>query len=190
MVALGYKFRVHEAKKAGKRVQTMSDDYVRYIEKTRQYYGTEGYAKPYEWAHFDTIPFTPLSKPLSQSRVGLVSTGDISVRAQEGERPQDDREERAVARIYSIPSDTPLKRLYSRNEHYDRYETTLDDVNSYCPLTRLQELAARGRLGSIAPRFHCAETTYSHRVTLERQAPEVLRRLQEDGVDVAVLTPL
>ena len=30
--------------------------HVRYIDRTRAYYEAEGYAKPYEWAHFDHIP--------------------------------------------------------------------------------------------------------------------------------------
>jgi len=42
----------------------MSDEtasHVRYIDKTRAYYQAEGYEKPYEWAHFDDIPFTPFA---------------------------------------------------------------------------------------------------------------------------------
>lgn len=167
----------------------MSDDYVRYIDKTREYYLAEGYNNPYQWAHFDTIPFTPLKKPLSQCRVGLVTTSDIAVRA-EGDKGERYDKETMVGNVYSIPTDIPIERLYSRNEHYDTHATTLDDVNSYCPVTRLQELAADGRIGSLAPRFHGAYTSYSKRVTMERDAPETLRRLREDGVDVALLTPV
>ena len=35
----------------------MADDYVRYIDKTREYYLSQGYEKPYRWAHFEDIPF-------------------------------------------------------------------------------------------------------------------------------------
>ena len=55
-------------------------NHVRYIDKTREYYRSEGYERAYTWAHFETIPFTPfraLAKPLSQCRVGLVSSGEI-----------------------------------------------------------------------------------------------------------------
>ena len=31
--------------------------HVRYIDKTREYYLGQGYEKPYEWAHFDEVPF-------------------------------------------------------------------------------------------------------------------------------------
>lgn len=167
----------------------MSDDYVRYIDKTREYYLAEGYAKPYQWAHFEQIPFALLRKPLSQCRIGLATTSDIAVRSESGDRQSYDKDT-LLGNVYSIPMDCPVERLYSRGEHYDRYSTHLDDVNSYCPITRLAEFAAEGRVGSIAPRFHGVYTSYSQRVTMERDAPEVLRRMREDGVDAAVLTPI
>ncbi|KDB64310.1 hypothetical protein AZ16_0859, partial [Bordetella bronchiseptica B18-5 (C3)] len=42
---------------------------VRYIDKTRDYYLSQGYEKPYQWAQYDDVPFTPLGKPLSECRV-------------------------------------------------------------------------------------------------------------------------
>lgn len=167
----------------------MSEDYVRYIDKTREYYLAEGYAKPYEWAHFEQIPFAPLRKSLSQCRIGLVTTSDIAVRSDGGDRESYDKET-LLGNVYSIPMECPLGRLYSRSEHYDRYSTNLEDVNSYCPITRLAEFAADGRIGSVAPRFHGVYTSYSKRVTMERDAPEVLRRMREDGVDAVLLTPI
>ena len=38
-------------------------DYVRYIDKTKDYYLTQGYDKPYAWAHFDEC--TPGLKQLA-----------------------------------------------------------------------------------------------------------------------------
>lgn len=166
-----------------------NDDYVRYIDRTREYYLSEGYEKPYEWAHFDAIPFAPLKKPLSQCRVGLATTSDIAVLSEKGEREEFDQQA-MVGNVYSIPMDMPIERLYSRSEHYDSVATNLDDVNSYCPITRLQEFAAKGRIGSLAPRFNGVYTSYSKRKTMETDAPEVLRRCVEDGVDVVLLTAL
>lgn len=167
----------------------MGDDYVRYIDRTREYYLAEGYKTPYKWAHFEDIPFARLRKPLARCRIGLVTTSDIAVRTVSGERESHDAQA-LVGNVYSIPLDTPIERLYSRNEHYDRHATTLDDVNAYCPVTRLGELAAAGRIESVAPRFHGVYTSYSQRVTMERDAPEVLRRCREDEVDAVLLTPV
>jgi len=72
---------------------------------------------------------------------------------------------------------------------YDRANTVPEDLNAYVPLTRLQEAAAAGRIGRLAPRFHGAPTNRSHRVTMETDAPELLRRCREDGADAVVLVP-
>jgi D-proline reductase (dithiol) PrdB len=162
--------------------------YVRYIDKTREYYAKEGYAKPYQWAHFDDVPFTPLTKPLKDCRLTLVSTSDVAMKGEDdGER---DALEMFSGNVYSIPSDTPAERLFSRQEHFDRYATNLDDVNTYFPIDRLNEAAAAGRIGSVAPRLHGVFTAYSQRRTLEVDGPEVLRLCREDNVDAAVLTPV
>lgn len=168
--------------------------HVRYIDRTRDYYLGQGYDKPYEWAHHTDAPFAPLTRPLAESRVAIVSTSDIAIAKDAAIAGPDGKRDRshefAVGNVYSLPSDTPLEKLYSRQEHYDQHATTLDDVNVYYPVTRLQELVARGRIGSLAPRFHGVYTGYSKRKTAEVDAPEVLNRCREDDVDLAIMTPV
>ena len=47
---------------------------INYIARTRRYYQVLGYGAPYEWAQFDDVPFTPLAKPLAETRVTLITT--------------------------------------------------------------------------------------------------------------------
>ncbi len=156
--------------------------HVRYIDKTREYYAAEGYSKPYAWAHFDAIPFTPLPRPLAQCRVGLVTTSEMVVRDDAG-APDD-----LAREVYSLPTDVPVERLVSRKAAYDRYATTLEDVDAHVPLTHLADVADEGRIGSVAPRFHVVYSEYSQRKTMDVDAPEILKRCLADGVQVAVLT--
>jgi hypothetical protein len=158
--------------------------HVRYIDKTREYYKAEGYDKPYTWAHFEDVPFTPLGKPLAECRVGLVTSSEMAIHGEPPPVPDDD----PLRDPYWLPSDTPVAKLYSRKTAYDRYATTLDDVDSYLPLTRLREAAAEGRIGGLAPRFCMAFSQYSQRKTLRVDAPRIEAWMREDRVDVAVLT--
>lgn len=162
--------------------------YVRYIDKTREYYKNKGYEKPYQWAHFETVPFAPLKKPLSESRVTLISTSDISAR--DIEKDLGEGMMVNTGGVYSLPSDVPVDRLYSHSHSYDRVATTLDDVDSFYPTTILHEAVKAGRVGGLAKRFHGLYNAYSQRVTRERDAVEVVKRCKEDGVDVALLAPV
>ena len=157
-------------------------DHVRYMDKTRDYYRSEGYGEPYRWAHNTEVPFAPLVKPLTACRVGLVTSGELAIR---DEPPPADDPRRLV---YALPTDLPVERLVSRKAAYDRYATTLDDVDAFLPLTHLHRFAAEGRIGGVAPRFQMVHSEYSQRKTTTVDAPEILLQLREDGVDVAVLT--
>src|SRR5262249_30618155 len=69
----------------------------------------------------------------------------------------------------------------------DRKHTTAEDAGTWFPLPELRRAAVRGRIGSIARHFHGLPTNRSHRVTLEIDCREVVRRCKSDGVDAALL---
>jgi hypothetical protein len=158
--------------------------FVSYIDKSRQYYAAQGYDQPYQWATNDDAPFTPLPKPLSACRVGVVTTAYFL--------PDDF--------VYRVPSDLPrLPHAASRRqvanlntEHlsWAKEETNTDDPETFLPLARLDEAAATGRIGSVSDRFYCLPTQYSHRRTQRHDTPQLLEWLAEDEVDVVVMVPL
>jgi len=164
-------------------------DYVRYIDKTREYYLQQGYDKPYGWAHFDTVPFTPLQRPLGQSRVALLSTSEVAVRF-DAECEEDPITEEGFRSVYAIPVDTPTEKLYSRTNSFDSYATHLDDVNSFFPVERMREAVADGRIGGMPDRFYGCYNNYSQRKVLEEEGPKVLAWCREDDVDAAILVPV
>lgn len=158
--------------------------HVSYIDRSREYYGAHGYAQPYQWATNDDAPFTPLAKPLSESRIGVITTSYFL--------PDDF--------VYRVPSDMPrLPQVADRsetanlnNEHlsWAKDETHTDDQESFLPLAQLDEAVAAGRLGSVSDRFYCLPTQFSHRQTQRRDTPRIINWLKEDDVDVALLVPL
>ena len=52
--------------------------HVRYMDRIRDYYLAQGYEKPYRWAHFEDVPFTPLKKPLPDLTNFVMRAGYIS----------------------------------------------------------------------------------------------------------------
>jgi D-proline reductase (dithiol) PrdB len=155
--------------------------FVSYIDKSREFYAARGYANPYRWACFDDVPFALLQQSLPKSVVTLITTAHQL--PGEGEAVS----ERTV---YSLPTDDPPTRLSTDGLFWDRLATHTDDLDSYCPVHRLQECARAGRIGRLARRLHGVPTEYSQRLTRERDAPEILRRCREDGAGAAILVPL
>ena len=166
-------------------------EYVHYIEKTHEYYRNQGYEKTYNYAHNVDIPFTPLKKPLSDSRVTLVTTASFVLMDEEGlplEEPM--MLGTNALEVFTASSDWPADRILSTSEDHDRYQTDMEDVNAFFPTTRIQEFLKEGLFGSLSKNYYRTLPNYSHRKTTEVDGPEILRQCREDNVDVALLTPV
>ncbi len=149
------------------------------MERTRAYYAAQGFDTTYAWAHFDDVPFAPLSRPLAQSKLALITTASPY-----------DRTFSDVRKVASGSTSDPPERLYGNDLAWDKNATHLDDLNAFFPLRCLKALVDNERIGAVAARFHCAPTEYSQRRTWMVDAPEILRRCREDGADAAMLVPL
>jgi D-proline reductase (dithiol) PrdB len=162
---------------------------IPYLERIRTYYQALGYGKPYEWAHYPDAPFHPLSKPLSQCRVTIITT---AAPFQPGKGDQSPGAPyNAAAKFYSVYSGDTAQDHDLRISHIaiDRKHTTAEDPAAYFPLNALRRAAARGRIGSLTPRFHGAPTNRSHRVTIETDCAELVARCKADDTDAAILVP-
>jgi len=166
----------------GRSVDRTHRTFVSYIDKSREFYQARGYGNPYRWACFDDVPFAPLTRPLSQCVVTLITTANPAYG--EGDVVPPDRA------VHSVPADDPPPRLDTDGLFWDRQATHTDDLDSYFPVHRLQEFVRDGRIGRLAARLHGVPTEYSQRKTTQVDAPEVLRRCRADGVDAALLVPL
>ncbi|HLY89001.1 MAG TPA: hypothetical protein VKQ27_08450 [Acetobacteraceae bacterium] len=165
------------------------DSAIPYMQRTREYYGAIGYTTPYRWAHYVEAPFTPFRTPLAKARVTIITTA-APYRADKGDQGPG-APYNGGAKFYEPYSGDTSQTHDLRISHigYDRVHTTATDSNTWFPLPALHRAVAAGRVGAITPRFHGAPTNRSHRVTIETDAPEILRRCQEDGTDAALLVP-
>ena len=161
---------------------------IPYMQRTRDYYLKLGYPA-YRWAHFADVPFAPLTTPLARARLALITT---AAPYQPGVGDQGPRAPYNAAakfyRVYSEPTAT-IPDLRISHVGYDRVHTTAEDPNTWLPLAQLQQAVKAGRIGALTPRLHGAPTNRSQRVTMDTDAPELLRRCREDGADAALLVP-
>ena len=164
------------------------DQPIPYMQRIRDYYQTLGYGAPYRWAHYAEAPFTPLRKPLRESRICLVTT---AAPYQPGKGEQGPGAAyNAATKFYTVYSgDSAAADHDLRISHvgYDRTHTTAEDSNTWFPLEQLRRAATAGLIGEVAPRFHGAPTNRSHRTTLEQDCPELLARIRQDKADAVIL---
>jgi hypothetical protein len=161
---------------------------VRYMQRTRDWYLALGYDNPYRWAHYLDTPFQPLAKPLAQCTLALISTA-APYQADKGNQGPG-AVYNAAAKFYAVYSGDSAIDHDVRIAHVaiDRKHTSMEDSGSWFPLPLLRRLAQQGRF-RLAARFHGAPTNRSQQHTMDVDAPELLARCREDGVDAAVLVP-
>ena len=161
--------------------------FVSYIDRTREFYAAQGYTKAYAWAHYDDVPFASLRKPLSQCRVGLVTTAG---------KPETEMKldplglGLSVKELYVQSTSPAPTNLYTQDLGWDKEATHTNDVGSFLPINRLSEYADDGRIGSVSPRFYGVPTDYSQSRTSRRYAPQILQWCREDSVDAVLLSAL
>ena len=168
-------------------IEAVLDLPIRYIDRSRAYYGALGYGTPYRWAKSEDVAFTQIGKPVNRSRLALITTAAPYNPFAGDQGPW--AAYNAMAKfpeVYSMPVE-PTPDLRISHLGYDRKHTSAEDINSYFPLERLKEAAASGRIGELNPRFYGVPTLRSQRLTTERDAPQVLEMCRQDGVEVAVL---
>ena len=146
------------------------------------------------WIELETprqIPWAPLSKPMAESTVALVSSAGLTLKA---DRPFDQEGERRNP-WWGDPSYRILPRTVS-GEDVGLYHLHIDprlverDLNTLFPLQRLLELEACGEVGAAAS-HHYSYMGYilQPRTLLEQSVPAMIRQMRHDGVNAVVLIP-
>lgn len=166
----------------------MSNEPIRYMQRTRDWYLALGYGNPYRWAHFDEVPFTRLRKPPANCNVTLVTTAApyLPDKGPQGAGAPYN----AAAKFFEVYSADTSKEHDLRITHVaiDFKHSSREDPGTWFPLAAMHEAARVGTF-RVAPRFHGMPTNRSQRHTMEVDCPELLRRCREDGVDAAILVP-
>lgn len=141
----------------------------------------------FEWVICsDPSPITPLRRPLSQSRVAMVTTCGAHTA---GDRPFDLKSRTGDPSYREIPGDIAEDQLRLSHVGYDTRKVSAD-VNCVFPLERLREIEDEGVIGSLNHR-HFSFMGYIPIVQplMQETGPDVARKLQTDGVDLVLLAP-
>ena len=159
------------------------------MQRTRDYYLALGYGNPYQWAHFEDVPFAPFTKDLSSAKIALVTTA-APFQADKGDQgpgaPMN--ADAKFYRVYTKPID-PMPDLRIAHVAIDRDHTSAEDIGSYVPINALKNAENNKLIKSVNHRIYGLPTNRSKRTTTEQDIPELLALIKEDQVDAVVLVP-
>jgi D-proline reductase (dithiol) PrdB len=129
---------------------------------------------------------TPFVRPpaLAAARVAIVTTAALS--------GPDQARLHGGDQTFRVLEPSAELFLGHGSPNFDRAAWLLDP-NVILPIDRLRELAAEGRIGSVAPRHLAfAGNQPDHTMTTIRldTGPAAAELLRRDGVDVALITPV
>ncbi len=147
------------------------------------------FLKAYQWRKMDPVPWTPLKKPLSQSKMALVSSAGFVL----PDQPHFDGSIKGGDPSFrEIPSAVEVKTLLEthRSESFD-HTGIQKDPNVGFPIDRVRELAVSGRIGAVNHRhLSCMGSITAPGRLIHKTAPPAVRLLVEDQVDAALLVPV
>ena len=138
------------------------------------------------------IPWTPLSRPLEDSTVALISSAGLALKS---DHPFDQEGEKANP-WWGDPSFRILPRTATGRDVnlYHLHVTpriAAQDLNTFMPLQRLNEMETRGEIGRSAA-HHYSYMGYilqPHKL-LNESVPAMIQSMKQDGVDLVILIPV
>ena len=159
--------------------------HVNYMEAIRKRYENLGY-QSYRWFIAENAPaWSAVKKPLSKSKIGLLSTSGAYALGQMAYHYKDD------SSIREIPIGTPTHEIRFSHITENYLVSPRKDPNCILPIETLKSLAKKSVIGSLASTaLSCMGGTYSQRKVREEIAPSVLEKFMRDDIDCALLVSM
>ena len=162
---------------------------IDYIKRTTDYYLALGYDNPYQWAHFEDVPFVRPSKTLSQMVIAIVTTA-APFQPNKGDQGPG-APYNANAKFYQLYRQpvSPPPDLRISHIAIDRVHSRADDMASYFPLAALQRAEKEGVIGGVASYFYGLPTNRSQKTTLETDCAALVSWIEKDKPDAVIGVP-
>jgi len=139
----------------------------------------------YPGQRYLTSPNTPLSLPLNECKVALITTAGFYLSEQDSFESND-------CSYREIPNSIQTHDLFGGHKSSAFDEQGIEnDPNLAFPIDRFKDLENDGKIGSLNHRhFSFMGSITKPKQLIDKTAPEVAQLLKTDCVDVAFLTPV
>ena len=139
----------------------------------------------FEYMVFNDTPVTPLSKPLSECKLALVTTGGLHLKK---DTPFDTKFKGGDCSYRILPNNVKHEDIIVTHESYD-HKFINEDLNCVLPVDRMREYVQEGKIKSLSEEHYSFMGHISAPAPLLDNSRTAGKRLKELGVDIAFLTP-
>ncbi len=140
---------------------------------------------PFEYTVFNNTPITPLTKPLNECKLALITTGGLHLKTN---TPFDTKHKEGDCSYRILPSDISHEDIMISHDSY-KHDAVNADLNTVFPIDRMREYTKDGKIGSLSEEHYSFMGHIYVTGPLIENSKIVGRRLKESGVDIAFLTP-
>ena len=140
---------------------------------------------PFEYTIFNDTPVTPLTKPLNECKLALLTTGGLHLKT---DPPFDTKHKEGDCSFRILPGDMEHKDIMVTHESYD-HKFINEDINCVFPVDRMREYVREGMIASLSEEHYSFMGHIYITGPLLENSSKVGKRLKELGVDIAFLTP-
>lgn len=138
-----------------------------------------------------TIPWTPMSKPLNQTTIALVTSAGISLKTD----PPFDMEREKKNPLWgdrsfrAIPRGTTEKEIDVNHLHINT-NLVKQDINVILPLARMAEFEKEKIIGRLAPTaYSFYGFQWQNTVFLTEAIEPISKKMKLEGVEAVLITP-
>ncbi len=136
----------------------------------------------------ETIPWTLLSKPLSECKIALLTTGGVHLK---NDIPFNMKDKDGDPSFRRIPSSIDPKELTITHDYYNHTDAD-KDINLVLPIETLRDAQQKGLIGKTSKFFYSfmghIDNHHINRL-VEKTAVDVSLELKKEKVDIAFLVP-
>ena len=148
----------------------------------------ESWQRKYQAVQNDEVPWTPLAKPIEESRIVLVTTGGVHLKS---DTPFDMSDSNGDPSFRMISSQAKPEELMITHDYYDHRDAD-QDLNLVFPWQILHGLVEEGILGSLSDQFisfmgHIDGPLID--TLVQETAISASERIQQMQADIALLVP-
>jgi D-proline reductase (dithiol) PrdB len=171
-------------------LKTFKPSYAKWVAESLPFYQAgdmKEIVKKYPFVISDGVPWTPYTGRPAEQTFALITSGGLYLK--DKQPPFNTETIHGDPSFREIPRTTRQGEFGIAHAHFDHSQAE-EDFNVILPIQRFIELEQEGIVGKLAETHYSFSYVNDVEPLVTQTAPDVIRRIKAEGVDVLFLVPV